>query len=105
MEPCVRGRFRGMQTNQLSPDTLRRLAELRPEEGKVVSIYLNLDPTEFANGAAPAPAPHPPGGPAAATPPPTPLPPLGAGAAGGAGEEDSSVREDVERIRDVFAGF
>jgi hypothetical protein len=32
-----------MQTNQLSPETLRRLAELRPDEGKVISIYLNLD--------------------------------------------------------------
>jgi peptide chain release factor subunit 1 len=46
------GSVRIMQTNQLSPDTLRRLAELRPDEGKVVSIYLNLDPTEFASGAA-----------------------------------------------------
>lgn len=37
-----------MQTNELNRDTLRRLAELRPEQGKVVSLYLNLDPTEFA---------------------------------------------------------
>ena len=43
------GSVRSMQTNQLSPDTLRRLAELRPDDGKVVSIYLNLDPTEFAS--------------------------------------------------------
>src|SRR3954452_5520980 len=50
------GSVRIMQTNQLSPDTLRRLAELRPDDGKVVSIYLNLDPTEFASGAARAPA-------------------------------------------------
>src|SRR3954447_15238161 len=40
-----------MQTNQLSSDTLRRLAELRPD-GKVISLYLNLDPSEFASGQA-----------------------------------------------------
>ena len=37
-----------MQTNELNRDTLRRLAELRPDRGKVVSLYINLDPTEFA---------------------------------------------------------
>ena len=37
-----------MQTNELNRDTLRRLAELRPERGKVVSLYMSLDPTEFA---------------------------------------------------------
>ena len=37
-----------MQTDQLSPARLRRLAELRPEHGLVVSAYLNLEPSEFA---------------------------------------------------------
>ena len=37
-----------MQVSELSRDTLRRLAELRPEKGKVVSFYVNLDPSEFA---------------------------------------------------------
>jgi peptide subunit release factor 1 (eRF1) len=78
-----------MQTNQLSPDTLRRLAELRPHEGKVVSIYLNLDPTEFASGAARS----------------TAINSVIDEAARAARDEDPSVREDVERVRDLFKGF
>ena len=78
-----------MQTNQLSPDTLRRLAELRPEEGKVVSIYLNLDPTEFAS----APARS------------TAINSVLDEAARAARDEKPSVREDVDRIRDLFGGF
>src|SRR4051794_34435128 len=78
-----------MQTNQLSPDTLRRLAELRPEDGKVVSIYLNLDPTEFASGAARS----------------TAINSLLDEAARAARDENSSVREDVDRIRELFKGF
>jgi peptide subunit release factor 1 (eRF1) len=75
-----------MQTNQLSPDTLRRLAELRPDDGKVVSIYLNLDPTEFASGAARA----------------TAINSLMDEASRAAREEEPAVREDVERVRDAF---
>ena len=41
-----------MQTNELTRDAVRRLAELRPPSGKVLSLYLNLDPSEF--GTAPA---------------------------------------------------
>lgn len=78
-----------MQTNQLSPDTLRRLAGLRPEAGKVVSIYLNLDPTEFASGAARS----------------TAINSVIDEAARAAREENASVREDVDRIRDLFKGF
>jgi peptide chain release factor subunit 1 len=78
-----------MQTNQLSPDTLRRLAELRPDEGKVLSIYLNLDPTEFAS--APARA--------------TAINSLLDEAARVARDEEASVREDVERIRELFKTF
>jgi peptide subunit release factor 1 (eRF1) len=37
-----------MQINQLDAATLRRLSGLRPDRGKVLSIYLNLDPSEFA---------------------------------------------------------
>ena len=32
----------------LTPTRLRRLAELAPEQGRVLSVYLNLDPSEFA---------------------------------------------------------
>jgi peptide chain release factor subunit 1 len=41
-----------MQTNELTPTAVRRLAEVRPPAGKVLSLYLNLDPSEF--GTAPA---------------------------------------------------
>lgn len=78
-----------MQTNQLSPDTLRRLAELRPDDGKVVSIYLNLDPTEFASGQARA----------------TAINSVLDEAGRAAREEEPAVREDVERIREAFKGF
>lgn len=40
-----------MQTDQLTPERLRRLAELRPG-GRVLSAYLNLEPSEFATPAA-----------------------------------------------------
>src|SRR4051812_31592360 len=78
-----------MQTNQLSPDTLRRLAELRPQDGKVVSIYLNLDPTEFASGAARS----------------TAINSVLDEASRAAREEDAAVREDVERITELFKNF
>ena len=32
----------------LTRTRLRRLAELAPEHGRVLSVYLNLDPSEFA---------------------------------------------------------
>ena len=83
------GSVRTMQTNQLSPDTLRRLAELRPDDGKVVSIYLNLDPTEFAS--APARA--------------TAINSLLDEAGRAAREEAPAVREDVDRVRDAFKDF
>jgi peptide chain release factor subunit 1 len=41
-----------MQINELDTATLRRLSGLRPERGKVLSIYLNLDPHDFATPAA-----------------------------------------------------
>jgi len=75
-----------MQTNQLSPDTLRRLAELRTDDGKVVSLYLNLDPSEFA-------------GPQARS---TAINSLLDEAERAAREEDSSVRRDVQALRDHF---
>src|SRR3954447_16884340 len=37
-----------MQTSDLSTDTLRALADTRPDEGLVLSLYLDLDPREFA---------------------------------------------------------
>ena len=40
-----------MQTDELTNEGLRRLAELRPG-GRVLSVYLNLDPSDFATPAA-----------------------------------------------------
>src|SRR5437763_14053441 len=78
-----------MQTNQLSPDTLRRLAELRPDTGKVVSLYLNLDPSEFSNGAARS----------------TAINSLLDEAERAARDEDPAVRRDVQALRDHFKNF
>jgi peptide chain release factor subunit 1 len=36
-----------MQTNELTPEDLRRLAALRPENARVLSVFVNLDPSEF----------------------------------------------------------
>lgn len=77
-----------MQTNQISHDTLRRLAELRTDE-KVVSLYLNLDPSEFAEPPARA----------------TAVNSVLDDAERQAREEDPSVRADVDRLRAMFQGF
>jgi peptide chain release factor subunit 1 len=37
-----------MQLNEVTPERLRRLAETRPQRGKVLSVFLNLDPAQFA---------------------------------------------------------
>src|SRR3954451_3403730 len=77
-----------MQTNQLSADTLRRLAGLRPER-KVVSLYLNLDPSEFASGQARS----------------TAINSLLDEAERAARDEDPAVGEDVSRLREHFKGM
>ena len=41
-----------MAANTITRDQLRRLAEMRPERGRVLSVFLNLDPAEFATPAA-----------------------------------------------------
>lgn len=41
-----------MQTNELDRSKLRALADIRPDGAKVLSLYLNLDPTEFASAQA-----------------------------------------------------
>jgi peptide chain release factor subunit 1 len=41
-----------MQANDITRDRLRRLAGIRAGEGKVLSLFLNLDPREFATAAA-----------------------------------------------------
>ncbi|MGH2949646.1 MAG: Vms1/Ankzf1 family peptidyl-tRNA hydrolase, partial [Solirubrobacteraceae bacterium] len=41
-----------MAANTITRGRLRRLADVRPERGRVLSVFLNLDPTEFATPAA-----------------------------------------------------
>jgi len=41
-----------MAANTTTRGRLRRLAELRPERGRVLSVFFNLDPSEFATPAA-----------------------------------------------------
>ena len=41
-----------MAATTITKDKLRRLADVRPERGRVLSVFLNLDPTEFATPAA-----------------------------------------------------
>jgi peptide subunit release factor 1 (eRF1) len=41
-----------MAANTITRDQLRRLADVRPERGRVLSVFLNLDPAEFATPAA-----------------------------------------------------
>src|SRR4051794_38379257 len=46
------GNVPNMQTNDLTPEKLRELADLRPGNARVLSLFLNLEPTEFASPAA-----------------------------------------------------
>src|SRR3954453_18333389 len=39
---------RGMPANQLTEDTLKSLSEVEADEPVVVSLFLNLDPSQFA---------------------------------------------------------
>ena len=41
-----------MQTNDLTPEKLRELADLRPDNARVLSLFINLDPSEYATPAA-----------------------------------------------------
>jgi peptide chain release factor subunit 1 len=45
-----------VQSQELTRERLRRLAGIRVEAGRVLSVYVNLDPSEFATGAARASA-------------------------------------------------
>ncbi len=46
-----------MQANEVTTERLRRLAEARPGEGgKILSVYVDLDPSEFATAPARATA-------------------------------------------------
>src|SRR5215211_421048 len=50
--PARAGNVPNMQTNDLTPEKLRELADLKPDNARVLSLFLNLAPTEFASPAA-----------------------------------------------------
>ena len=41
-----------MQTNEITQDRLRSLAALRPDGARVLSVYVDLEPSEFATAPA-----------------------------------------------------
>lgn len=84
-----------MAANTITSDRLRRLAEVRPDHGLVLSVFFNLDPSEFGTPAARA----------------TELNSVVTAAAhevDAAGELEHGVRQalraDVERVRRVLQG-
>jgi peptide chain release factor subunit 1 len=84
-----------MAANTITHGRLRRLAELRPQRGMVLSVFFNLDPSEFATPAARA----------------TELNSVVTAAARKVEEADGlehdervALRADVERVREVLRG-
>ena len=79
----------------LTPSRLRQLAEVQPEQGRVLSVYMDLDPSEFGTPPARASADH-----LAASPTP---------ATGSTSsttlshDERKALRADVETVRDVLS--
>ena len=84
-----------MAANTITRGRLRRLAEFRPERGLVLSVFFNLDPSEFATPAARS----------------TEVNSVVTAAAhkveeaeGLGHEERQALRADVERVREVLRG-
>src|SRR5215208_5540648 len=84
-----------MAANTITRGRLRRLAELRPQRGMVLSVFFNLDPSEFATPTARA----------------TELNSVVTAAARKVDEiegldhgERQALRADVDRVRDVLRG-
>src|SRR6476661_9247433 len=85
-----------MQTNELKPDRLRELATLRPEGARVLSVFLNLDPAEFAEP------------PARASEIRSAVDALRRLAREGNGlghDAKVALRDDVDRVEDYLSGF
>src|SRR4029078_3491472 len=74
---------------------LRALAEVRPERGRVLSVFLNLDPAEFAT---------PPARSSAITSVMTAAAHKVESKEGLSHEERAALKGDVERVREVLAG-
>lgn len=82
-----------MKVNDLDVATLRRLSSVRPQRGKVLSLYLDLDPSVFGTAAARATAIT------------SLMDEADRRARSEDGEHDEKValREDVQRAREFFA--
>jgi peptide subunit release factor 1 (eRF1) len=84
-----------MQTDELRGDLLRRLADLRPDGARVLSLFLNLDPSQFGTARA------------RATEINSLLDQAERCVRDGDGlthEQQGELRKDVERARDFFTG-
>jgi hypothetical protein len=79
----------------ITQSRLRALADVRPERGRVLSVFLNLDPTEFAT---------PPARSSAITSVMTAAAHKVESSEGLTDEERSALKADVERVREVLAG-
>ena len=84
-----------MQTNELDTDLLRRLADFRPDGARVLSLFLNLDPSQFGTP------------PARATEINSLLDQADRCVRDATGldhEQEKSLREDIERARRYLGG-
>ncbi len=84
-----------MAAPTLTRGRLRRLADLHPDRGRVLSVFLNLDPSEFATGAARA---------TAITSVLTEASHRVEEAEGLEHDEHQALRADVERVKEVLEG-
>ncbi len=82
-----------MAANTITRTNLRRLADVRPERGRVLSVFLNLDPAEFATPAARS---------TAVTSVLTQAAHRVEETEGLAHEEREALRSDIERVREAL---
>src|SRR3954452_16890713 len=85
-----------MQTNELRADRLRELATLRPQGARVPSVFLNLDPAEFA---------EPPARASEISSVVDELRRLARDGDGLAHDAKVALREDVDRVEEYLSGF
>src|SRR3954470_7425283 len=93
--PDTGGKATDMAANTIDRGRLRRLTDVRPERGRVLSVFLNLDPTEFAT---------PPARATAITSVLTAAAHKVESKEELSHEERTALKDDVQRVRDVLAG-
>src|SRR5438045_9135571 len=85
-----------MQTNDLGPDSLREPARRRPGGARVLSVFLNLAPAEFA---------EPPARASEIRSAVDELRRIARDSDGLAHETKAALREDVDRVEDYLSSF